>query len=131
MQATLILAALCVPMLLAACAGAQQESTTPAVLTATSPEVRVELAEAIAEMLGGNPVPIADDALTQSPVLVLDRAPRAGPDGLLANGREMGRPDFLRLLRVGARCVLADDRSGRRRVLQRAQCRPQLEEPKR
>jgi hypothetical protein len=124
-RSALIAATLCAPMLLATCAGAQQESTTPAVLTSADPEVHAELAAAVAGMFGGIPVPIADDALTQSPVLVLERVPRAGPDGLLADGRKIGRPDFVRLLRVGARCVLVDDRTGQRRVLQRAQCRPQ------
>ena len=109
--------------LLAGCAASQPPQQTPAFLVEPSAQTRTELARAVAAEFGGVQIPLADDALTHSSELVLERGALRDPGGLPANGRELGRPELFHLVLVDGRCVLIHDRTGHRAMLSTARCR--------
>jgi hypothetical protein len=96
----------------------------PARIVAPTPESRSELSGAVSAALGGIAVTLAEDALTESSVLTLEHAP-TGADARAATGREVGRPERFRLLKVGLRCVLVHDSDGARTVLAHTSCAPE------
>lgn len=91
-------------------------------ITSPTPESRAELVRVMREALHQAQVSLADDALTQDSVLIIERARVRRPDGTPALGRDMGRPERFRLVEVGSRCDLVHERSGRRFTLSRATC---------
>jgi hypothetical protein len=105
-----------------ACASAPATPDVPAVITSPTPEARAELLRVVREALGGVPVTLADDALTRTSTLIVERSLVRGPDGTRAQGREIGRPDHFRLVRSGGRCVLIHEESDRRFALSRVPC---------
>jgi len=109
---------------LAACASAPVASDLPVVLDSPTAEARAELRRVVSEALGERAVTLADDALTRESTLVVERARRPGPDGTPAQGRELGRPDHFRLVRIGGQCVLVHEESGQRLPLASAVCIP-------
>lgn len=109
-------------LFVAACTAAGQPQEAPAVLVEPSAQTRGELARAVAAQFGGVPIPLADDALTRTSELVLERAGVRDAQGLPANGRESGRPELFHLLLIDGRCVLVHDRTGHRATLATARC---------
>ncbi|HYZ88056.1 MAG TPA: hypothetical protein VE620_02055 [Myxococcales bacterium] len=97
-------------------------SDVPAVVTNPTPESRAELARAVSAALGGAKVTLAEDALTRESTLVVERTRRRDPNGLLANGRDLGKPDRFRLVKNGPGCVLVHENSGRRFALVQTPC---------
>jgi hypothetical protein len=82
----------------------------------------MELARVVREALGA-PVTLADDALTTSSMLVIERAnPRDG-SGRPLNGRRLYRPESFELFTRKSRCVLVQTRTGRRWTLRHTACR--------
>jgi hypothetical protein len=69
------------------------------------------------------PVRLADDALTRNSLLIVGRAQARDARGLPLNGRALGRPQHLRLLRRGSDRMLLHIESGRSRVLTHTTCR--------
>jgi hypothetical protein len=109
------------PALLAACAAAAPEVS--ALLVEPTAPVRAELARSVSSEFGGLPVTLADDALTASSDLVIERVPRRDAEGRPIDGRELGRPEIFRLVLAAGHCVLVHDRNGRRIPLPSAECR--------
>lgn len=109
--------------LLAGCAASQQPQQAPALLVQPSAQTRKELALAVAAEFGGVQIPLADDALTHSSELTLERSALRDPGGLRVNGRELGRPELFHLVLVDGRCVLIHDRTGHRATLSTARCK--------
>jgi hypothetical protein len=58
-----------------------------------------------------------------SNTLIIERAMRRDPNGLLANGRETQRPVQFDLILSGSRCMLVRSSTGDRWVLRDTKCR--------
>jgi hypothetical protein len=91
-------------------------------LARATAESRAELERVISSALGGAPVTLADDALTSTSELTIERARPRDSQGRLINGRELGRPEHFRLLKVGTDCVLVHEASGQRFTLAHTTC---------
>jgi hypothetical protein len=115
-----VLAAALVP---AACGtwSAQEQS---AVIAAPTAESRAELARAIGAAFNGQPVMLADDALTRDSTLTLERRTPPGPQGRAATGRTLEAPEHFRLVLRGTRCVLVRVADGREWPLDEVRCVP-------
>ncbi len=112
------------PIVLCACADPPPiEPERPALLVAPNAQTHEELTYAVSAVLNGAPVALADDALTTTSVLLIDRAPARDSAGRLLNGRDLGRPEHFQLVVSGARCTLIHERSGQRIVLSAASCK--------
>lgn len=95
-----------------------------AVLIAPTAAARAELHDIVSAALGNPALTLADNALIQESVLIVERVPRTDSSGVLLDGRERGRPERFVLVTQGSRCLLVHERTGQRRQLQHAQCRP-------
>jgi hypothetical protein len=91
-------------------------------ITNPTPASRSELARVVSEALGGVPITLAEDALTQSSLLVIEHARPRDAQGRLLQGREMRRPEQFRLVKSGSDCVLVHVRTGRQWVLKSTAC---------
>ena len=94
----------------------------PAVIAEPSPEAIVELERTITAALGGTPVSLNSSVFTQSSLLTLEHQSRQSPEGRLATGRTMEKPEQFRLVRVGTRCELLRVKTGERFVLRETKC---------
>jgi hypothetical protein len=94
----------------------------PAVLSEPVAKGRAEVASSVSAALGGVPVTLADDALTRESTLVLERARRRDPNGLLIQGRERGMPERFDLVKNGSDCLLVHQRTGKRIALHEVAC---------
>jgi len=113
------------PIVLSACAAPPPiEPERPALLVAPNAQTHEELTYAISAIFNGVPVALANDALTTSSVLLIDRAPARDASGRLLNGRDLGKPEHFQLVVSGARCTLIHERSGQRIDLSTATCKP-------
>ena len=95
-----------------------------ALLTHPTRESRAELARVVSDALHATPVTLADDALTTSDTLVVERAAHRDVQGRRIDGRASERPEHFRLVQDGTRCVLVHEGSGRRFALSSATCAP-------
>ncbi len=114
----------CLPALIAACATSTQTGQ-PAVVVEPTPASRADLLSSVQAALNNNQILLADTALTQESVLLIERAPHTDPLGLPANGRELQQPERFLLSVQDAHCVLTHERTGRRWQLPHTQCRAQ------
>jgi len=96
----------------------------PAVLVSPTGAARAELRQAVSEGLHGAPVTLSDDALTRDNDLVIERTLHRDTAGHPILGRSTEKPEHFRLFERGGRCVLVQERTGRRWVLGRATCAP-------
>jgi hypothetical protein len=97
-------------------------SDPPAVIVDPSDASRTELARVVREALHGAPVTLADDALTTSNTLVIERANPRDAQGLPLDGRSLYRPERFELFARKSRCVLVQSRTGRRWTLRHTAC---------
>jgi hypothetical protein len=97
----------------------------PARIVNPTSESRAALEAAVREALQGAPVTLADDALTHESVLVLERTPARGPDGLPLSGRETRPPERFRLVKRGPECLLVHEGDGRLFPLPAVECEPE------
>lgn len=115
------------PALLLAMAGCQSMAgvdDVPARIAAPTDASRAALGEAVNTALGTD-VLLADDALTQSSVLAIERKAPQGIGAEPAQGRNMDRPILFRLVRNGDACVLIDQRDATRYELANTDCVPE------
>jgi hypothetical protein len=96
----------------------------PAVISAPTAESRAELARVVSAAFNGQPVTLADDALTRESVLTIERRAPSGEQGRAATGRTLGTPERLNLVLRGTRCFLVHASDGREWELNKAQCVP-------
>jgi hypothetical protein len=106
----------------AAC-GTLAAQEQPAVIAAPTTQSRAELARVVSAAFNGQPVTLADDALTRESVLTIERRTPPGEQGRAATGRTLEAPARLNLVLRGAKCYLrAAD--GREWELNETQCVP-------
>jgi hypothetical protein len=101
--------------------GAQER---PALIAAHTEASRAELARVVSAAMNGQPVTLADDALTRDSVLTIERRTPPGPQGRAATGRTLEAPEQLKLVLRGERCLLVRAADGREWQLDQARCVP-------
>ena len=99
---------------LAACKTAAVRADVPAHIVDPTPESRAELQHVVSSTLGGRAVTIADLALTQDSLLIIE------PKHL--TGRDLRKPDHFRLVLSDSRCVLVHLESDSRIELMETNC---------
>jgi len=112
-------------LLLTGCQTMGADVDVPALITEPNDASRAALQAAIAASFGGLYVPLADDALTESSVLLIERSPRGSLDNNQATGRVLEQPMRFQLVRNGAECALIDLRDDSRHVLANTSCVPE------
>jgi hypothetical protein len=120
-----VLAAFVVLAIAAGCRHLAADEEQAAVLVEPTDAVRAELRAALTAALGQAPVAIAGDALTQTNVLIIERAPVRGPEGRPLDGRVL-EPTVHRfeLVLASSECVLVRPSDSWRMRLASAVCRP-------
>ena len=93
----------------------------PARITAPTDASRAALQQTDNAVLNTN-VTLADDALTDSSLLIVERAIPRSMDGSPAQGRNMEMPFQFRLVINGDDCILIDQRDESRHVLPDTSC---------
>jgi len=107
---------------LAACRTVPTRREVPAVITHPTPESRAALAAAVSQALNGAPVTLADDALSKTDTLIIEREhPRDG-SGQLLNGRVRGLAEQFQLVKAGDQCSLVHLRTERHFTLAGVTC---------
>ena len=96
----------------------------PAVIAAPTAQSRAELVRVVSAAFNGQPVTLADDALTKESVLTIERRTPPGEQGRAATGRTLDAPQRLSLVLRGTRCFLVRSADGREWELSEAQCVP-------
>ena len=82
---------------------------------------RAELQETVNSAFGTD-VLLAENALTESSLLTIERTPPATLDNPNPQGRVMEEPFKLRLYKSGNDCILVDERDGARYTLAATSC---------
>ncbi len=90
-------------------------------ITNPSDHSRAALQNAVNDALNTD-VALADDALTDSSVLTIERHPPRNMQSPPAQGRNMDTPIQFRLVLNGSDCVLIDQRDNSRYVLEKTTC---------
>ena len=93
----------------------------PARITNPNDDSRAALQQTVNAALNTN-VTLAADALTDSSLLIIERAMPRSMEGSPAQGRTMEMPYQFRLVINGDECVLIDQRDDSRHVLQDTSC---------
>lgn len=107
---------------IAGCAlGTEQANDVPAVIDGVTDASRAELSQAVGTMLG-QPVTLANDALTRSSVLTIERVPVRDADGRRIDARERAAPEVFRLVKRGDRCILIHERTKTESILHDVRC---------
>jgi hypothetical protein len=109
----------------AGCGHLAAEDEQPAVLVDPTDAVRAELRAALTAALGQAPVAIAGDALTQTNVLIIDRAPVRELENRPLDGRVLeSTAQRFELVLASGECVLIRPSDAWRMRLTTATCRP-------
>ena len=106
---------------LAACKHVVPDADQPAVIVNPSDASRAALHAAVDTALGKD-VLLADDALTDTSILIIERRIPRSIDGAPAEGLAMERPYRFTLMTNGTDCVLVDERDGSRHLLGDTTC---------
>lgn len=117
-------AVLLLSQLLSACASCFAQPDVAAVIDNPTKESRAELAQAVSSALNGAPVTLADDALTQDSLLIIERAHPRDANRVPLSGRDLDKPEHFRLVKTGKHCVLVHERTGKRTTLASTTCLP-------
>jgi hypothetical protein len=107
----------------AAC-GSLAAQERPAVIASATERSRAELVRVVSAAMNGQPVTLAQDALTRDSTLILERRTPPGPQGRAATGRTLEAPTELKLVLRGERCLLVRVADGREWPLDEARCVP-------
>ncbi len=111
-------------MLAPAACGTLAAQEQPAVIAEPTERSRAELARVVSAAMNGQPVTLADDALTRDSLLALERRTQPGPQGRAATGRTLEAPAQLKLVLRGTQCVLVRVADGREWRLDETRCVP-------
>lgn len=94
----------------------------PALIVSPSPTSRFELTRVVTTAVNDTAIALADDALTQTSSLALERSPPRSIDEQPATGRLLDQPVRFRLVLNGDNCVLINEADGRRWRLFQTEC---------
>ena len=94
----------------------------PARVSQPTAESRAELQTAVNAALRSSAVMIADDALTASSELIIERVPARDSAGRPLSGRDFGRPQHFELVKNDHTCILVHRESGQRFPLKNTEC---------
>jgi hypothetical protein len=94
----------------------------PARIVNPTGESRAELKRVVSDMLFGADVLLADDALTDSSVLIIERNRIRGLNNPPLSGRDLGRPERFQLVTTGTKCVLIHESDQARYELPGTEC---------
>lgn len=111
-------------LLVAACQSTGPGYDRPARIVTPDADSRTALQNAVSSAVGVE-VTLADDALTESSLLILERAPRPSLQNAPVTGRNMDAPIQFRLVVNRSDCVLIDQRSRSRYPLAHTRCEPE------
>ena len=109
-------------LLLSACNTPSAPQDVPALIVDPTENSRAELRLVVSRALNGIEVTLADDALTQTSLLTVERRPIRDLQGRLLEGRKLGMPHRFRLVKNGSDCVLVEIPDARRWVLGQTSC---------
>ena len=112
-------------ILISGCQTMNAASDVPALIAAPDDASRAALRQTVSAIFGGQDVPLADNALTKSSLLLIERDPRGSLDAPPATGRVMEEPIRFRLVNSGGECVLVDLRDESRHLLSDTTCVPE------
>ena len=112
-----------VPLCLA-CHTVLPRPDVPALIVAPGPLSHAALVEAVRAALDDVPVTLANDALTQTSTLLVERPSLQVPDGPVANKREPSAPERFQLVQDGSECILIHESSGKQFELAGTACCP-------
>ncbi len=112
-------------LLVSGCQTMNAAADVPALLSEPDEASRAALRDTISAIFGGQDVPLADDALTKSSLLLIERNPRGSLDAPPATGRVLEEPIRFRLVKSGGECVLIDLRDESRHLLPDTTCVPE------
>ncbi len=115
-------AAVVAALWLLGCQAPAVSAEVEAVIVDPGAKSRAELQRAVSALLGVPSVTLADDALTGSSELLIERSVVRDARGLSITGRDYDRPESFRLFKSGAACVLVHARFGKRAVLAETRC---------
>jgi hypothetical protein len=101
------------------------DSEQPAVISNPTDASRAALQSAVNEAMHTE-VLLAEDALTDSSLLIIERRKTQSIDGMPADGRTMDMPIQFRLVTNGVDCILVDQRNQARYVLADTSCRAEV-----
>src|SRR5262245_26348563 len=107
----------------AAC-GTLSAQEQPAVISAPTAESRAELASVVSSAMNGQPVTLADDALTRESTLTIERRTPPGEQGRAATGRTVEEPVRFTLVVRDNGCALVRESDGRAFPLEGVRCAP-------
>lgn len=109
-------------MVLFACKNSDTRQEIPARIIAPTAESRAELLDVVSNALHNANLTLADDALTKSSLLVIERKRHRDLNNNPVIGRELSQPEQFRLLLDGNQCVLIHLNNGNHRVLMNTHC---------
>lgn len=112
---------ICGLMMLAGCRTTAVDGDVPARITEPTTASRTALQNAVNDALHTD-VLLADDALTNSSLLIIERTPPKTMQSPPAMGRIMEPPFRFQLVMHGSDCILVDARDGSRRKLENTRC---------
>jgi len=112
-------------LLVAGCQTMNAGADVPAVITGPDDSSRADLKAALAASFGGLDVVIADDALTQTSLLTIERGAHRTINNPSPDGRILADPFRFRLVKSSNDCVLVDLRDDSRHVLANTNCVPE------
>jgi hypothetical protein len=112
----------CIPLLAAACKVNPMHEDRPARIVNPTTESRAELKRVVSDMLFGADVALADDALTTSSVLIVERRRSRSLESPPLSGRDLGQPERFQLVRTGEQCLLIHGSDQARYQLLETEC---------
>jgi hypothetical protein len=113
---------ICVGLGLVACKTNPTQEARPARIVDPTPESRAELRRAVSDMLFGADVALADDALTTSSALIVERRRSRSLESPPLSGRDLGQPARFQLVTTGKQCVLIHENDQARYELLETEC---------
>ncbi|MGH7130068.1 MAG: hypothetical protein ACREIV_15965, partial [Planctomycetaceae bacterium] len=101
------------------------EGDRPALLVNPDAATRAAVERVVSDMLFGADVTLADDALTETSVLIIERKRIQSLDSPPLSGRDLGAPERFRLYTTGTQCVLVHESDHARYELLDVECVPE------
>ena len=109
-------------MILTACKNSDIREAVPALILEPTIESQAELRLVVINALENSSIILADDALTRSNVLIIERKPHRDANNNKIMGRDLGAPEQFRLLLINNQCVLVQQSTGNQFMLTKTRC---------